>query len=97
MRQSSPRDQKKRPQGLDTIQTCLYYPGMKPKERVKSQAKERILETADRLFYREGVRAVGISLKKSERRLNAPAGEVTGAGVAPRTITTSATRATASA
>src|SRR6478609_6869160 len=32
---------------------------MRPK-RETSEARQRILETADRLFYQEGVRAVGI-------------------------------------
>src|SRR6187399_2615189 len=30
------------------------------RKRATSDAKQRILETADRLFYQEGVRAVGI-------------------------------------
>ena len=31
-----------------------------PRKRETSEARQRILETADRLFYQEGVRAVGI-------------------------------------
>jgi len=33
---------------------------MKPKRGAASEAKQRILETADRLFYEGGIRAVGI-------------------------------------
>lgn len=44
---------------LDNEQTGLYILGMKRK-REASEARERILETADRLFYQDGVRAVGI-------------------------------------
>jgi len=33
-----------------------------PRKRETSEARQRILETADRLFYQEGVRAVGIDL-----------------------------------
>lgn len=44
---------------LDFIQTCLYYPAM-GRTKATSDAKQRILDTADRLFYAEGVRAVGI-------------------------------------
>ncbi len=43
-----------------------------------------------------GVRPVGISVNWSARRLNAPAGELTGAGRAPCTTTTSDTGASAS-
>jgi hypothetical protein len=43
-----------------------------------------------------GVRATGISVNWSARRLNAPAGELTGAGRAPVTTTTSLTGATLS-
>lgn len=46
-------------QGLDNKQTGLYTSSMERK-RVASDARQRILETADRLFYRDGVRAVGI-------------------------------------
>jgi AcrR family transcriptional regulator len=53
-------DSEKWPDGLDTIQTCLYYSSMRPKRAAKSDAKQRILETADRLFYQDGIRAVGI-------------------------------------
>lgn len=33
---------------------------MSPKREAKSEARQRILETADRLFYQEGIRATGI-------------------------------------
>src|SRR4249920_676858 len=46
-------------EGLDVKQTGLYSSTMQRK-RETSEARQRILETADRLFYREGVRAVGI-------------------------------------
>src|SRR5262249_2685619 len=48
------------PGRLETIQTCLYYSGMGRTRATTSEARHRILETADRLFYQEGVRAVGI-------------------------------------
>src|SRR5690242_6477643 len=44
---------------LDRKQTGLYTPDMR-RERETSETRQRILETADRLFYQEGVRAVGI-------------------------------------
>src|SRR4249919_1591565 len=50
---------KKAAQGLDNKQTGLYTSSMERK-RETSEARQRILETADRLFYQEGVRAVGI-------------------------------------
>lgn len=40
---------------LDSIQTCLYCLGMG-----RTEARQRLLETADRLFYQEGFRSVGI-------------------------------------
>jgi AcrR family transcriptional regulator len=40
-------------------QTGLYTIGM-ARNKNTSEARQRILETADRLFYRDGVRAVGI-------------------------------------
>lgn len=45
---------------LDNIQTCLYYSGMGRTKANQSEARQRLLETADRLFYAEGVRNVGI-------------------------------------
>jgi AcrR family transcriptional regulator len=44
---------------LTIKQTGLYSFGMERK-REPSEARQRILETADRLFYQEGIRAVGI-------------------------------------
>src|SRR5580765_5341320 len=44
---------------LDTRQTGLYTQGMEH-SRNTSEARQRILESADRLFYQEGLRAVGI-------------------------------------
>src|SRR5262249_48824161 len=46
--------------GLDNRQTCLYYSSMVTHRATTSEARQRILETADRLFYQEGIRAVGI-------------------------------------
>jgi Bacterial regulatory proteins, tetR family len=46
-------------QRLDYKQTGLYTYDM-GRTRETSEARQRILETADRLFYQEGVRAVGI-------------------------------------
>src|SRR5580765_7142694 len=45
---------------LDYKQTGLYISAMKRK-RGTSDARQRILETADRLFYQDGVRALGIA------------------------------------
>lgn len=45
--------------GLDSKQTGLYSSSMERKRKI-SDARQRVLETADRLFYQEGVRAVGI-------------------------------------
>src|SRR5262245_34817656 len=45
--------------GVDYKQTGLYTCGME-RRRETSEARQRILETADRLFYQEGVRGVGI-------------------------------------
>jgi AcrR family transcriptional regulator len=44
---------------LDTKQTGLYIFVM-GRTKATSEARQRILETADRLFYQEGIRAVGI-------------------------------------
>jgi AcrR family transcriptional regulator len=46
--------------GLEMRQTCLYYSGMGRTRAMASEARQRILATADRLFYEGGVRAVGI-------------------------------------
>ena len=45
---------------LDTKQTGLYICSMSKARTKKSDARQRIVETAERLFYAEGVRAVGI-------------------------------------
>lgn len=45
---------------LDTKQTGLYSLNMNKSRANKSDARQRIVETAERLFYAEGVRAVGI-------------------------------------
>src|SRR5262245_53384986 len=50
---------KKCAQGVDYKQTGLYSSCM-ARRRETSEALQRILETADRLFYRDGIRAVGI-------------------------------------
>lgn len=50
---------KKNIRGLDYKQTGLYTSAMQRKRDI-SEARQRILETADRLFYQDGVRATGI-------------------------------------
>src|SRR5256714_3703237 len=50
---------------VDNRPICLYCQGVpqKAKKRAKTSAigvRDRLLDAADRLFYREGVRAVGI-------------------------------------
>src|SRR5258708_39846498 len=50
---------------VDCRQLCLYCQGMPRNTRKRAKApradvRERLLDAADRLFYREGVRVVGI-------------------------------------
>src|SRR5262245_62741191 len=45
--------------GVDYKQTGLYISPMERK-RETSEARQRILETADRLFNQDGIRSVGI-------------------------------------
>src|SRR2546423_14774822 len=50
---------------VDNRPTCLYCQGVPQKARKRAKPSEiavrdRLLDAADRLFYREGVRAVGI-------------------------------------
>ena len=50
---------------IDTRPICLYCQGVAKKTRKRANSsdisvRDRLLEAADRLFYREGVRAVGI-------------------------------------
>src|SRR5262249_7920294 len=53
------RRRKNRAGRLDYKQTGLYTLGME-RTKTTSEARQRILETADRLFYQDGIRAVGI-------------------------------------
>ena len=53
------------PNTLDCKQTGLYSWGM-GKKRAKSDARRRILETSEKLFYAEGIRNVGIARNIAE-------------------------------
>jgi AcrR family transcriptional regulator len=50
---------KKPARALDNKQTGLYIKGM-VRTPETSEARQRILETANRLFYQDGIRAVGV-------------------------------------
>src|SRR4029078_1701254 len=56
---------------VDNRPTCLYCQGVPQTPRNRAQTagggvRDRLLEAADRLFYQEGVRAVGIDRLLSE-------------------------------
>jgi len=60
--------EQKNAKGIDNKQTGLYSLSM-GRNKASSEARKRILETADRLFYQEGVRAVGIDRIIAEARV----------------------------
>jgi AcrR family transcriptional regulator len=45
---------------LDCEQTCLFNKFMTRSPLKNSQSRQQLVETADRLFYRHGIRAVGV-------------------------------------
>jgi AcrR family transcriptional regulator len=45
---------------FDSRQTCLYNAGMRNAKASARSARTRLIETADRLFYKAGIHAVGI-------------------------------------
>jgi AcrR family transcriptional regulator len=58
-RRISRRSAKNCKRSLDSRQTCLYHCHV-PDTKVTSEPRRRLLEAADRLFYQEGIRSVGI-------------------------------------